>query len=215
MKSYVVIGLGRFGSQAARELCRMGNEVLAIDVQDDVVQQIAPFVTQAVVADVEDKEVLRSLGVRDFDCAIVGIGDNLATSVLATMNLKELGIPYVVCKAYDETHRRVLEKLGADRVIIPEKEMADKLARSLTSPNLLEYIELSGAYSIAEIPVPKKWVGKTVVKVNVRVNFGVNIIAVERKGELTVALTADFLFEDGDILILLGDHPSLDAVQKL
>ena len=122
MKSYVVIGLGRFGASLARQLCKLGAEVLALDVKGDLVQQVASEVTHAVVGDAQDKEVLRALGVRNMDCAIIAIGDNLAASVLITMNLKELGIPFIVCKAHDETHRKVLEKLGVDRVVIPEQE---------------------------------------------------------------------------------------------
>lgn len=114
MKSYIVIGLGRFGGSLARQLCTLGAEVLAMDVHNDLVQQLANDVTHAVVGDARDKEVLRALGVRNFDCAVIAIGDDLAASVLITMNLKELGAPYIVCKAHDETHRLVLEKLGAD-----------------------------------------------------------------------------------------------------
>ena len=121
MNSFVVIGLGRFGSALARQLCQLGAEVLAMDVSADLVQQISQDVTHAVVGDARDKEVLRVLGVREMDCAIIAIGEDLAASVLTVMNLKELGVPYVVCKAHDETHRRVLLKLGADRVVIPEQ----------------------------------------------------------------------------------------------
>ena len=126
MKSYIVIGLGRFGGSLARQLCTLGAEVLAMDVHNDLVQQLANDVTHAVVGDARDKEVLRALGVRNFDCAVIAIGDDLAASVLITMNLKELGAPYIVCKAHDETHRLVLEKLGADRVVIPEQEHAQR-----------------------------------------------------------------------------------------
>ena len=128
MKSYIVIGLGRFGSQAAKRLYELGCEVLAIDRNSELVQPISNQVTQAVVADARDKEVLRALGAKDFACAIVAIGGDLADSVLATMNLKELGVTYIVCKASDETHRQVLQKLGADRVVIAEQEQADRLA---------------------------------------------------------------------------------------
>ena len=138
MKNYVVIGLGRFGSAIARQLCSLGAEVLALDVRSELVQQVANEVTHAVVGDAQDKEVLRALGVRNFDCAIIAIGDDLAASVLTTMNLKELGVPYIVCKAHDETHRRVLEKLGVDRAVIPEQEYGQRLARSLYSHNVLD-----------------------------------------------------------------------------
>ena len=161
MKSYVVIGLGRFGQTLAKQLCMLGADVLAMDVRSDLVQQVADDVTHAVVGDAQDKEVLRALGVKEFDCAIIAIGSDLAASVLTTMNLKELDVPYIICKAHDETHRRVLEKLGVDRVIIPEQENAQRLARSLNSHHVLDYIELSEDYGILEIPAPKSWIGKT------------------------------------------------------
>lgn len=160
MKSYIVVGLGRFGTEAAKRLCELGCEVLVIDRSSELVQQISSEVTQAVVADARDKEVLRALGAGDFDCAIVAIGNSLGDSVLATLNLKELGVPYVVSKAYDETHRQVLQKLGANQVIIPEQEQANRLARSLSSPNVLDYIELSDEFGIIEAPAPAAWVGK-------------------------------------------------------
>lgn len=215
MKSFVVIGLGRFGSEAARALCRQGCEVLAIDTNGELVQQVSDEITQAVVADARDKEVLRALGVKEFDCGIVAIGDSLADSVLATMNLKELNVPYVVCKAYDETHRQVLKKLGADRVVIPEKENADRLAKSLSSPNVLDYIELSQDYGIIEIPAPKSWYDKSLIELNVRAKLGVNILAVKRDGGITVSPAADFRVAQNDVLVVLGNTAALEAVQKL
>ena len=215
MKSYIVIGLGRFGSQAAKRLYELGCEVLAIDHNSELVQPIANQVTQAVVADARDKEVLRALGAKDFQCAIVAIGDNLADSVLATMNLKELGVPYIVCKASDETHRQVLLKLGADRVVIPEQEHADRLAKNLSSPNVLDYIELSEEYGIIEIPAPKAWVGKSLKELNVRAKLGVNIIAVKKGSHINVSPAADYRIEAEDVMVVLGDTAALDAVQKV
>ena len=215
MKSYIVIGLGRFGSALARQLCRLGAEVLAMDVRSDLVQQIANDVTHAVVGDAQDKEVLRALGARNFDCAIIAIGDDLAASVLTTMNLKELEVPYIVCKAHDETHRRVLEKLGVDRVVIPEKEHGERLARSLHSHNVLEYIELSEAYGILEVPAPKSWIGKTLKELNVRAKLGVNIIAVKNEEKTNVSPSADYCIQAGDVMVVLGENYALEAVQKL
>ena len=215
MKSYIVIGLGRFGAQAAKRLCELGCEVLAIDRNAELVQPISGMVTQAVVGDARDKEVLRALGAKDFECAIVAIGTNLADSVLATMNLKELGVPYIVCKASDETHRQVLMKLGADRVVIPEQEQADRLAKSLSSPNVLEYIELSDEHGIVEIPAPKSWQGKSLKELNVRAKLGVNIIAIETDGNINVSPSADYKITQNDIMVVLGDTAALEAVQKL
>ena len=215
MKSFIVVGLGRFGSEAARSLCRQGCEVLAVDVNSDLVQQISEDVTQAVVADARDKEVLRALDAGSFDCGIVAIGDSLADSVLATLNLKELDVPYIVCKAYDETHTQVLKKLGADKVVIPEKENADRLAKSLSSTNALDYIELSDDYGIIEIPAPGKWSGKSLIELNVRAKLGVNILAVKRGEAISVSPAADFCIASGDVLVVLGDTAALKAIQKL
>ena len=215
MKSYVVIGLGRFGSKVATELCALGCVVLVMDTRADLVQQISNEVTQAVVADAQDPEVLKALGVRNFDCAIVAVGSDLASAVMATMNLKELGVPYVVCKAHDDTRRRVLEKLGADRVVIPEQENACRLARSLSSPNVLDYIELSEDYGIIEVPAPKTWHNKTLVELNVRAKLGVNIIAVRRNGRIDVSPSANYRIEPGDVLVVLGETHALEMVQKL
>ena len=215
MRSYIVIGLGRFGSEAAIELTAQGCDVLAMDMRAELVQQISANVTHAVVADGKDKEVLKALGAKDFECAIVAIGDDLTASVLATMNLKELGVPYIVAKAHDETHRRVLEKLGADRVVIPEKEYADRLAKSLSSANVLDYIELSEDYGIVEVPAPRIWLGKSLKELNVRAKLGVNIIAVEKNGHINVSPAADYPIAAEDIMVVLGDTAALDAVQKV
>ena len=215
MKSYIVIGLGRFGAETARRLCELGCEVLAVDNHADLVQQISADVTHAVVADARDKVVLRAWGAKEFDCSIVAIGGSLADSVLATMNVKELGIPKVVCKAHDETHRQVLRKLGADQVVIPEKENAARLARNLSSPNVLDYIELSEEYGIIEVPAPKRWLDKSLKELNVRAKLGVNIIAIERDGNINVSPAADYVILEGDILVVLGDTDALSTVQKL
>lgn len=215
MKSFVVVGLGRFGMQVSRKLAKLGCEVMALDTSEDLVQQLSDTVTQAVVADARDKEVLRSLDVMDFDCAVVAIGESLSDSVLATMNLKELGVPQIICKAYDETHRQVLKKLGADRVIIPEQENADRLAKSLASANVLDYIELSEDYGIIEVPVPGSWENKSLLELNVRAKLGVNILSVKREGHITVSPSADFRMAKGDIMLVLGETAALDAVQRL
>jgi trk system potassium uptake protein TrkA len=215
MKSYLIVGLGRFGRELARQLCAEGCEVLVMDTESELVQQMSGEVTHAVVGDGQDKEVLKALGARNFDCGVVAIGDNFGASVLVTMNMKELGVPYVVCKAHDETHRRVLEKLGADRVVIPEKEYADRLAKSLSSANVLDYIELSEDYGIVEVPAPRIWQGKSLKELNVRAKLGVNILAVRRNEKFIVSPAADFQFVAGDIVVLLGDNIAVKAVQKL
>ena len=215
MRSYIVIGLGLFGGALAKNLCKLGGEVLAMDIRSELVQQAAPDVTHAVVGDSQGKEVLRALGAGDFDCAIVAIGNNLAASVLTVMNLQELGVKEIICKAHDESHRRVLERLGATRVMIPEEEHAQRVARSLVRHNVLDYIELSEEYGILDIPAPRSWVGKTLKELNVRAKLGVNIIAVENNGKTNVSPAADYKIRQEDVMVVLGDTYSLEAVQKL
>ena len=215
MKSYMVIGLGRFGSEVARRLCQLGCEVLAVDNSQDLVQEISNDVTHAVVADARDKGVLRALGAGDFDCAVVAIGDSLADAVLATMNLKELGVPKIVCKARDDTYRQVLKKLGADQVVIPEQEQAYRLARSLSSQNVLDYIELSEDCGIIDFPAPESWAGKNLRELNVRAKLGVNILAIKKGQEIDVSPAADYVICKGDVMVILGDNAALKGVQKL
>lgn len=214
MKTYVVIGMGRFGYSVACRLSQLGNEVLVIEKCQEKVQQIANSVTHAVVGDAEDPQVLRALGIRNYDCAIVAIGGDLSASVLTTLNLKELGVPMVVCKAHDENHKKVLEKIGADRVIVPERESAYKLAQGLSTANVLEYIELSRDYGITEFEVPGSWEGKSLIQLNVRAKCGVNILAVRRDGEIQVSPNADYVFEKSDVVVALGNYKALSAVQK-
>lgn len=215
MKSCIVIGLGRFGSEVARRLHGYGCEVLAMDTCSECVQQVSDQVTHAVVGNAQDKDVLRALSAQDFECAIVAIGESLGDSVLATMNLKELGVPRVICKAHNEVHRQVLLKMGADQVVIPEKEHAARLAKSLSSRNVLDYIELSEEYGIIEVPAPNSWLNKSLKELNVRAKLGLNILAVRRDGKIDVSPAADFTIEGGDIMVVLGDSAALKAVQKL
>ena len=216
MKSYVVVGLGRFGMAVAQKLQELGNEVLIIDSNAEQVQKLSNHVTYAVVGDARDEAVLRSLGVRNFDCAIVAIGGDLAASILITLNLKELGVPQVICKAPDEIQKRALEKVGADRVIIPEREMAVKLAQNLASSSVLDYIELSSQCGIAEVKTPSAWVGKTLRELNVRAKYGVNVIAL-RSGEdaIKVSPGPDEPLTERDVLVILGGNDDLNRVQKL
>ncbi len=214
MKTYVVVGLGRFGYSVARRLCELGNEVLAMDRCPDNVQQISNYVTHAVVGDAQDPDVLRALGIRNYDCAIVAIGKDLSASILATLNFKEMGVPLVVCKALDESHRKVLEKVGADRVVIPEREVAYKLAQGLSTANVLEYIELSPEYGISEFTAPNAWDGKSLRQLNVRARIGVNIIAIRSGEKIRVSPDADYVVSKSDTIVALGDYKSLSAVQK-
>lgn len=215
MKTFLVIGLGRFGSAVALKLQELGNEVMAVDANAEQVQRISDHVTYAVVADARDEEVLESLGVKNYDCAVVAIGENLAASILITLNLKSLGVPQVICKAKDEQQKRALEKIGADRVLIPEREMGIKLAQKLTSDSVLDYIELSKEFGIAEIRTPAPWVGKDLRTLNVRAKYGVSVIALRKAQEIVVALDPDYALQDSDVLVMIGENEQLIGVQKL
>ena len=215
MKSYVVIGLGRFGTEMALKLYNCGEDVLAIDTNEAIIDKLADRVTKAVAADARDLDVLRKLGVDDFDSAVVAVGSDLAASALITMNLKTLGVPFILCKAHDDTYREILEKLGADRVIIPEREMADKLAKGLTTAGVMEYIELSDEYGIVEMSPPAEWLGKTIRALELRTRYGANVIASRRDDTLRIPPDIDTPLEDDMILVILGNSKVMDKLQKL
>ena len=216
MKTYLVIGMGRFGSAVAARLYELGNEVLVVDENEENIQAIASRVTHAVVGDARDEAVLGALGARNFDCAIVAIGGDLAASILVTLALKELGIPAVICKASNETFKRALEKVGADRVVIPEREMAVKLAQSLSSSNVLDFIELSDDFGIAEVVVPDNWADRSIRELNVRAKYGVTILACQQPGEkLQVQPGAENVIRAGATVTVLGANERIARLQKL
>lgn len=218
MKTFVVIGLGRFGTAVAEELSALGHEILAVDVDEGKVQRVADQVTHAVVGDARDINVLKALGVRNFDCAVVAMGSDVGSSSLITLNLKELGLKRVVCKAQSHVHSRVLEKIGADRVIFPEHEMGVKLAQGLSSSNVLNFIEFSEDYGMAELAVPRSWQGKTFRELDVRNAFHVTIIAV-RKAEhpetLDVAPRAGCVLEVGDNVVAVGHSEDINRLHEV
>lgn len=217
MKSYMVIGLGRFGSAVAVELCKLGNEVLAVDKEQASVQAVADLVTHSAVADARDAGVLKSLGARNFDCAVVAMGDDVGSSALITLTLKEMGVPKVICKAHTHTHRKVLEKIGADLVVFPEHETGVKLAQNLTHSGILNFIELSEDCGIVEVKTPKVWCGKTIREVDVRNRYKVNIIAIRdgSTGEVNVSHGAEYILRDSDVLLILGEDEYVNAVNGL
>ena len=215
MKSYVVIGLGRFGTEMALKLYDCGEDVLAIDTDENIIDKISDRVTKAAAADARDLDVLRKLGVDDFVRAVVAVGSDLAASALIPMNLKTLGVPFIICKAHDDTYRETLAKLGADRVIIPEWEMADKLAKGLTTAGVMEYIELSSEYGIVEITPPAEWLGKTIRALELRSRYGANVIAVRRGEDLRIPPEIDTPLEDDFILVILGSYKVIEKLEKM
>lgn len=214
MKSFVVIGLGRFGSRIAKKLYSMNCEVLAVDIDNEKVQQIADDVTQAVSGDAQDNDVLRALGVRNYDCAIVCIATNISASTIITMNLKELDVPYICAKAQSPMHKRILEKLGADSVVIPEQEMADRLAKKLVEPSILDVIEISEDYSLVEEQAPEAWFTKSIKELSVRARLGINIIAVKNGKDINIAPGGDYVVKKGDVLVIIGRDDALAKLRK-
>ena len=214
MKSYIVIGLGRFGAEMAVKLFDCGEEVLAIDTNETTVDKIADRVTRAVAADARDVDVLQRLGAGNFDMGIVAVGSDLAASALITMHLKTLGVPYIMCKAHDDTYREILERLGADRVIIPEREMADKLSLGLTSTGVMEYIELSDEFGIVEMEPPEAWYGKSIRQLDLRNRYGLNVIAMRKGENLGIVPDIDAPIDSEYTMVMLGSYDVINQLKK-
>ncbi len=212
--TYIIIGLGRFGREMAVKLFELGEEVLAVDTDETVVDKIADYVTRAVAADARDIDVLKKLGAENYDRAVVAVGSDLAASALITMNLKTLGVPYILCKAHDDTYREILERLGADRVIIPEREIADKLSLGLTSAGVMEYIELSDEFGIVEMEPPERWIGKTIRQLELRSKYGANVIALRQEEDLTIPPDIDAPLGAGSTLVLLAAYDRINEIKK-
>jgi trk system potassium uptake protein TrkA len=228
MKQFVVIGLGRFGSSIARALSEKKFEVLAIDEDENRVREMEGVVSQAVVMDATDEKGLKELGVADFDTAIVSMGETIEDSIMITLTLKEMGIRQVIVKAKSDLHSRILKKVGADRITFPEREMAEKLAESLASPKIFDFIELSKTHGIVEMVVPKKIVDSTLRDLQLRAKYKVSVIAIKRKipyskpdgstdfkEEIIIGPGSDDELISGDVLVLLGKNADLEKIKKL
>jgi trk system potassium uptake protein TrkA len=210
-----VIGLGRFGSSIAKTLYNLGYDVLGIDNNEEIVQNIASSITHSVQADATDENTLKALGVRNFDVAIVSIGDDIQASILVTLILKEMGIKYVVGKAQNELHGKVLYKIGADRVIFPERDMGIRVAHNLVSSNILDYIELSPDFSIVEVNAIPEWINKTLRQLNMRTKYGLNVMAIKRNNEVMISPHADDMILENDILVVVGQKQDIEKLEKI
>ncbi len=212
-KQFVVCGLGRFGTSIAIELAESGYEVMVIDDNEERIQDISTIVTHAVQANTTDADVMKSLGLRNFDVGVVSIGKDLQSSILTTLLLKELGIPYVLAKATNELHHRVLKKIGADRVIQPELDMGRRIASNLISGNILDHIQLSSEYSIIEMPVLNEWKNKSIIQVDMRNKYGINVIAIQRQDKIDISPRPDYIFVEGDMLVVVGSNARLKTLE--
>ncbi|NCB74684.1 MAG: TrkA family potassium uptake protein [Clostridia bacterium] len=204
MKSILVIGMGRFGRQFAKRMQEYGNDVMIIDKDADLIDELAPQFTDAHIGDCSNEAVLTSLGINNFDICFVTIGEDFQASLEITSMLKEHGAAHVVSKARTARQAKLLSKIGADEVVCPERDIADKLAVRYNADNIFDYIQLTPEYSIYEIPCCEKWIGKTLAQVDVRNKFNINIIAVERDNALQIAPGADYVFKASDRLVVLG-----------
>ncbi|WP_322907391.1 TrkA family potassium uptake protein [Paenibacillus campi] len=208
-KQYAIIGIGRFGSSIARTLSEMGFDVLAIDSDEQRVQEVSHIVTQAVVADSTDEEALRAIGLRNFDVVVVAIGEDIQSSILTTLILKEMEIPTVLVKAQNDLHAKVVQRIGADKVIFPERDMGVRVAHHLTSPNVLDYIELSDDYSIVEMKASDSMVGRNLIELNIRARYRCNVMAIKRNNHMNIAPSPEERLEADDIVVIVGQKHDL------
>jgi len=215
MKRVVVIGLGIFGFNIAKDLYENGIEVIAIDKNKEVIQRIKDFSTKAILSDGTDKEVMESIGIQEDDVVIVSFGEDLAASTLITLRLKEMKVKKIIVKAPNEDHKHILEKVGATEVIIPEREMADKVAKSLISPNVLDYIPLSDEYTICEIVPPPSFMGKSIAELHLRSKYHIEVIAIREMlpERLTMVPRADFTIKDSDVLVVIGKEKDIQKIK--
>ncbi|WP_276575516.1 TrkA family potassium uptake protein [Paenibacillus sp. YPG26] len=212
-KQFAVIGMGRFGYSVANSLSNMGFDVLAIDSDEHRIQAVSHIVTHAVSADSTEEEALRALGIRNFDVVVVAIGEDIQASILTTLILKDLGGPVIVVKAQNELHGKVLQKIGADKVIYPERDMGQRVAHHLASPNILDYIELSDDYSILEIRANSAMIGQNLKELNIRARFGCNVMAIKNGTKMNISPDAVYRLIEGDILVIVGEKSDLTKLE--
>ncbi len=213
-KQYVVLGAGRFGSSVAMKLMDLGQEVMVVDNNEDTIQALADKVTYAVQADVTDENAIPALGIRNFDTAVVTIGSNIQASILATLMVKELGIRQIVAKAQTEMHAKVLYKIGADRVVFPEREMGIRVAKNLTSSNVMDFIELAPEYSVVEIAPLFEWIGKSIIELDLRGKYGLNVMAIRKGADINISVMPQDVIESGDVLVVIGHNEDLKKVEE-
>lgn len=212
-KQFAIIGMGRFGSSVAFELTRLGFEVLAIDRNEERIQDFAERVTHAVSADTTDEEALKALGIRNFDVVVVAIGEDIQASIMTTLILKELGVPRLVVKAQNELHGKVLEKIGADKVVYPERDMGHRLANQLISGNVVDFIELADDYSIVEMTAPQRIVGHNLMQLNIRAKYKCNVLAIKSNKQMNITPYPEDIIHENDLLIIVGKNEDLKNLE--
>ena len=213
-KQYIVVGLGRFGSAIAETLCEAGEEVLGVDIDMELVEAMRDRITHTVQLNAMDREALEALGVRDFDVAFVTMGSDIRASGTITLMLKELGVRRVIAKAHDDFHGRMLEKLGADKVLFPERDMGRRVAHNIVSGNIVDYLELSPDYSMAEVRPMPEWVGKSLKDLELRSRMGVNIIAIKRDEVVNPMPQPDSVIKEDDALLVVAREETLGMMER-
>lgn len=213
-REFAVIGLGRFGGSICRELSMEGMDVLAIDVDEDKVNEFKNFASYAVIADSTDEAALKELGIKNIDHVIVAIGDNIQASILTTVILTDLGIKKITVKAQNDYHEKILKKIGADQVVHPERDMGKRIAHNIISSNILDYLELSDEHSIVEVKASERMLGKTLVDLDIRANYGCNVVAIKRGKEINVSPSADDALKEHDILIVIGADKDISRFER-
>ena len=203
-KQFVVVGLGRFGESLAKTVYDLGHDVLVIDMDEEKIADIADYVTHAVQMDATDENALRKLGLSNFDVAVVTIGSDIQASVMSALLMREMGVKYVIAKGHSDLHAKVLYKIGANKVILPEKDMGKRVAHNLVSSNILDYIELSSEYSIMEIEALDSWVEKSLIDLELRRKYGINVVAIKDGSKVNVSPGADEIIKKNDIIVALG-----------
>ena len=212
MKQYIVIGCGRFGSSVATTMNLLGHQVMAVDKSEDKIQTIADKVTHAAILDVTDEQSLRALGLGNFDVAIIAIGSDIRASIMATLIAKEHGVSHVVCKATDELQAKVLYKIGADRVVFPERDMGVRVAHNIVSDNILDHIELDPQYSIVEIVTPTSWIGKTLIELDLRAKYEITVLAIKTGKTINVTPSPEEELKDESILVIIGENTKISDI---
>ena len=226
-RQFAVIGLGRFGLSVAKTLTEKDCQVLCIDIDEEIVQDASEFVTQAVKADATDEEALKAVGLENIDVAVVSVG-NIEASILTTLALKEIGVKEIVAKAVTDSHGKVLTKVGATKVVFPERDMGTRIANILASPKIIEHLDLSGACSIVEMEAPKEFVGKSLKQIDVRAKYGLNVVAIRKKSKFpikegagvpsektNISPQADDIIAEGDVLLVIGDTEKIEKMKKI
>jgi trk system potassium uptake protein TrkA len=216
-RQFVIIGLGRLGSSMLDTLLSLGHEVLGIDTDGELVQELSADYPNAhlIAADATDESVLRDLNVGQFDGAAVVIGEDMEAGILATANLKEMGVPFVVARGMSRLHARVLERIGADRIIEPEKDMGAQVARTMASPSVMDYVDLGGDEALIEAEVPEEWAGKSLADLHLSRESGLTILAVKPKGKAGTIPKADTVLREGDVVVVGGTKKNLDRSNLL